>query len=155
MTISLSIPVSLGQCRAGAVDDFAGCPPVASVHIAADSHWDTSKGSLPEHNGKIYLALIDTGAESTFIDAAVAAEIDAKPTRYAKVHGIGEPSAAQGTDIQVIFPGSNLVFKESAAIQDFRGSGNAWGLVLGRSFLQHCRFLLDGPNATYQLHWIG
>jgi predicted aspartyl protease len=152
----LFIPINLGDCRPGAVNDFAGRPPVTAVHVACDAHWSTSKKDLPNHNGEKYLALIDTGAEATAIDAVVAARIGAKPVHNAIVHGMNAAGvAAKGTDVQIIFPSCNLVFAARAVIRDFRAAGQTWDLILGRSFLKNCRLTVDGPNELYQLEWIG
>ncbi|SRR6266581_2784212 len=144
------IPVVLGQPRANGTNDFAGRPPVTYVHIAPDPR----NNSLPTHNGKSYAALIDTGGEDIAIDSAAAQEIGAQAEYPATVHVMGKSLQTRGIDIQIIFPSCGLVYRARAAILDFRGAGNKWDLLLGRSFLQKCRLRLDGPKGLYQLEWI-
>jgi len=105
--------------------------------------------------GKPRLAMIDTGAEGTFIDSAAAAEIGAKSTHKARVHGMNVTTQAQGTDIQILFPASNLTFRTKAVFADFRGQGNCFDLIIGRTFLQHCRLSMNGPRGLFRLEWLG
>jgi hypothetical protein len=149
------IPVRLGRCRSSGTDDFTGRPPVVRVHIAADSAWNANRTTLPAHNRKTYVAMIDTGAEATAIDTSAAVEVHAQAKHRATVHAMNATTSVPGADVQIIFPSHNLVFAARAAVINIRGVGNNWDLILGRSFLQYCHLQVDGPRGLYQLEWIG
>jgi hypothetical protein len=145
-----SIPVILGKARAGTPDNFIGRPPVVAVHVTPDL------SDAPKHNGRLYHALIDTGAECTAVGAHVAAEIGVQPSGTAIVHGLdGMHPEVQGAKVQVIFPVADLAFATRAPILDFRSGGQTFDLILGRSFLRNCRLLLDGPRQQYEIVWVG
>ena len=149
------IPVFLGLARAGQDADFAGTPPIVHVYVAADTKWQSSKGTLPTHNGIAYRALLDTGAEATIIDPDVAQQVDAPIRGEAIIHGFNQTHRANAADIQIVFPKINVVFSSRAAITSVRQVGQTFDLILGRSFLQHCRFEVDGPARAYKLCWVG
>lgn len=142
------IPVIFGEPPSGSARDFVGCPPITPVHIAAGD---------ADHDGTIYSALIDTGADVVVIDDSVARRIGATLTGNGVARGFGPTrSGVQRTRITITFPSANFSFEApNAGVLDFRVGGSTFDLVLGRSFLKHCRLNLDGPNGDYQLAWIG
>ncbi|MFZ1962329.1 MAG: retropepsin-like aspartic protease [Roseiarcus sp.] len=142
------IPVMLGDPPSGSARDFVGSPPIVLVHVAADDR---------PHNGDTYTALIDTGADVTVIDQAVAHRIGAALVGNGISRGFGGMrSGVKRTRITITFAAANLVFEEPAAgVLDFRVAGLTFDLVLGRAFLRYCRLTLDGPNGDYRLEWLG
>jgi Aspartyl protease len=152
-----TIRVVLAEPGGGAARNFVGCPPVTFVHLAADPDWARSSHPSPRHNGETYRAMIDTGADAVFVRPEVAAEIGAALTGNGTAQGIGEPQAGvRRATIQIMFPGANVVFvAPDAAVMPFLGDRRSFDLILGRQFLNHCRLLVDGPNSTYRLQWIG
>ena len=148
------IPVFLGPERAGQPRDFASRSPVTLVHVACDADWTVNSSVPPNHDGKPYRALIDTGAEGTFIDAQIAQEIGIVATKRAIVHGFDGSKEVPGADVQIVFPTPNIVFAERAAITSLQSAGQTFHVILGRSFLRHCRFSIDGPSEHYSLCWI-
>ncbi len=148
------IPVYLGAARAGKPAEFANRPPVTNVYIACDDHWTANSGALPKHERIPYRALLDTGSEGTFIDAQVAQEIGIVATERAMVHGFDGEKEVAAASIQIVFPVPNIVFAERAAITSLQSAGQIFGVILGRNFLKHCRFSVDGPSRYYSLCWI-
>ena len=147
MTNGRPVPVSLGRPRQGQPCDFAAKPPLIFVHVARDDH--------SPHNGVTYRAMLDSGAESTCVDRELIAECGLEFAGNAMVHGMD--NAAKPTTLakaQIILPAQNVIFVEHVAAVDFRSAGQAFDLVLGRSFLRHCVFEVDGPNERYTLHWV-
>jgi predicted aspartyl protease len=142
------IPVILGDPPSGSARDFVGCPPIVLVHVAADDR---------QHNGDVFSALIDTGADVTVIDHAIADRIGATLVGNGVSRGFGGMrSGVKRTRITITFATANLAFEEPAAgVLDFRATGLTFDLVLGRAFLRYCRLSLDGPNGDYRLEWIG
>jgi hypothetical protein len=57
--------------------------------------------------------------------------------------------------VQVYIPPALQTYETMFAIMDFRGAGQPWEAILGRNFLRHCRFVVDGPRSEYHLEWIG
>ncbi len=155
--VGKQIPVILGQPRSGAGMGFTCQPPLTPVHVFASSSWRDDDDSPPLHNGKSYLALIDTGTDSTAVDQAVAHDIDAILEGNGVAHGMGGSVAGiKRARIQILFPSINLTFcSPDAAVLDFRASGQPFDLILGRSFLRHCLLSVDGPNSADRLSWLG
>jgi predicted aspartyl protease len=149
------IPVVLGEPGAGVAPSFATCPPITYVNLAADADW-TMGGGWPRHNGDVYTALIDTGADTIFVRPEVAAAIGAKLIGNGVIHGLGEPQAgARRARIQIIFPQAEVVYlAKGAAVTPFFGDRRSFDIVLGRQFLEHCQLVVDGPNGAYRLQWI-
>lgn len=99
--------------------------------------------------------MIDTGAEATVIDSEVAKEIQAENIYTGFIHGFEGTKQSGGADLQIIFPRENIAFAGRVLITSFRNAGHTFDLTLGRSFLSHCEFFVDGPNHRYRLNWIG
>jgi hypothetical protein len=151
------ISVMLSEPVAGTVRNFVACPPVTYVHVAADGDWTTESEARPRHNGKIYAAMIDTGADGIFLRQEIAADIDAELTGNGVISGFGESQAgARRARIQIIFPQPDVIFlARGAAVTQFHGDRRSFDLVLGRQLLEYCRLLVDGPNGSYRMEWIG
>lgn len=146
----LSIPIVLGPPRQGAPNDFSARPPLAFVHLSIDVNdpWNN-------HSQKGYCALIDTGADATAIDSIAASAIGAQPIGTANIHGWkGAETRVDLVRVSVVFP-VGAIFTTTASIRDFRGDGQPFDLILGRNFLRNCVLTSDGPNAQYQLEWVG
>ena len=149
------IPVYLAPPRAGSTPDFAGRSPVSDVHVANDPDWSDAGLELPNHNGRLYQAMIDTGTDSTALDQTIAREINAPTVMTGIAHGwVGTDNAVDIVQVQIVIPSINIVFGAAAAVRDFRGDGQTWDIILGRSFLQHCQLTVDGPRAAYSLAWV-
>src|ERR1700719_3265658 len=150
-----TIRVVLGG-RAGGTNAFARRPPLISVHLASDPTWTPAKKDWPAHKSKIYWALLDTGADFCSIDEAASTEIGAKIVGNGTVHGFtGTTKHAGYTNGQVLLPSAQQVFETRFSVMDFRGAGQPWDVVLGRNFLRHCHFVVNGPAERYDLEWIG
>ena len=150
------LPIMRGTPIAGAVASFINCPPVTHLYLAADPDWTPESARSPKHNGRIYLALIDTGSDAVAIRPEVALAIGAKLTGNGVSHGIGgSHSGVERASVQVIFPAANVIFHSDAAVVPLAGDARSFDLILGRTFLKHCRLYIDGPNAAYRLEWIG
>lgn len=139
-----SIPIILGPARSGAADTFAHMPPVTLVHVA--------HGNSEVHDGTAFYALLDTGADATCIDENVADAIGAKLFGNGIAHGFGNPrSGVKAAEVSIIFPSANFTFHcQRAAVMQFHRAGQTFDVLLGRDFLQLCRFSLDGPNHIYR-----
>ena len=126
------------------------------VRIGADPNWSHGSGALPELSPQIYKALIDTGAEGTIIDELVAADVGATASHTVTVSSFqGPPHGSGGATIQLLLPGANVVFSGGAALLPLRSEGAMFDLILGRSFLAHCRFVVDGKGQPFRLWWLG
>lgn len=148
------IPIRLGHRRTNQDTKFVDCPPVTEVHVSVESGWNSASGITPKHNGLLYPALVDTGAESTTISTELAAQIGCSPTSKATMHGFGGTQEVQSADIHIVIPSQNIVFSCRAAISPLGLAGHTFAVVLGRSFLQHCRLEVDGPRNEYRLWWL-
>jgi hypothetical protein len=154
--IDRPILVALGNPRPGVETDFAARPPVIYVHVTYDPNWAAASGAAPRHDGAVYAALVDTGAENTSVDAQIAATIGAPQVGTGIVHAMnGRHNAVSMVDLQIFLPSPNIVFAAKAAVMDFRADGQTFDLILGRTFLANCEFSLDGPRAAYSLVWRG
>lgn len=153
----LPIPVMLGEPVERVPRSFAASPPVVHLHVAADPDWTPESARLPRHNGVVYMGLIDTGSDRIALRPDLASAIGAELTGRGTAHGIGSAQAtARRTSVQLIFPGANVCFHSpDAAVIPLPGDARSFDLILGRQFLQHCRLLVDGPNAAYRFEWMG
>ncbi|MBU1236014.1 MAG: retropepsin-like domain-containing protein [Gammaproteobacteria bacterium] len=149
-----AIPVHLGPRRTNQGPSFVDCPPVIDVHLSSEKDWSDDSGAIPKHDGRTHAALIDTGAENVFISSELALELSFVGTSKATVHGFGDTQKVGATDIHIIIPSQNIVFTSRAAITDLGLAGHTFSLVLGRSFLRHCRLEVDGPSNAYRLWWL-
>ncbi len=153
MTGGKIIDVSLGPPAFGS---FADRPPLIAVGLAADPTWHQGKEEWPAFNGKAYGAMLDTGADFCAVDPAVVREIGAEVVGNGDVRVFGGPTKIIGrAQIQVILPSAAQVYETRFGIMDFRGAGQPFDVILGRNFLRHCRFEVDGPRGRYSLEWIG
>jgi len=149
-----AIPVRLGPRRVNQDGEFVDRPPLIDVCVSCEASWSTATARLPQHNGIMYPALIDTGSEATAISREIALAIGASQSSPAVLHGFSGKQQCEAVDIHIVVPSQNLVFSSRAAVTDLSSAGHTFSIVLGRSFLQHCRFTVEGPAATYQLLWI-
>ncbi len=149
------IPIRFGPRRTIQDTEFVDCPPVIDVHISVEREWSTSAGILPKHNGLTYAALIDTGAEATIISSELASTIGAIQTSKATIHGFDGTQEISSTDVHIVIPSQNIVFSARAGISSLTSAGHTFSLVLGRSFLQHCRLEVEGQSGIYRLWWVG
>lgn len=150
-----TIPVVLGPQRAGDKDTFSRRPPLIAVHLASDKSWKPSSLEWPIHNGRKYFALRDTGADSGAIDKEAASEIGAELKENGYVHGwMGPAQHVKSAIIQILLPSAKRTWENRFAVRDFRGAGQPWDVILGRDFLRHCHFFVDGPSGRYDLSWI-
>jgi hypothetical protein len=147
------IDVFLGPPDTGG---FALRPPLIAVHLAADPGWASKSDDWPAFNGRTYRAMLDTGADFCSLDPEVANEISALVEGNGNVNVFGGPSKILGhARVQVILPSAFQVYETRFGIMDFRGVGQPWDAILGRNFLRHCYFVLDGPRGRYSLEWVG
>lgn len=148
------IPIRFGLRRTNQGSEFVDCPPVVDVYISGEANWSAATGRRPLHNGKTYAALIDTGAEAAVLSKEIALAVGAAETSKAKIHGFDGTQEIASTDIHLIIPSQNIVYSSRAAVSDLTSAGHTFSLVLGRSFLQHCRLIADGPSGRYELWWL-
>lgn len=140
----------------GQPDDFASRPPIIYVYIACDDNWRVDSAVLPKHTRKVYRAMLDTGASGTSIDDQVADKLGIIPTdERAKLTGFNKVEEAKVANIQIIIPTHNIVLAERATLPKLQSIGQQFHVVLGRTFLRHCRFTVDGPDNSYSLCWVG
>jgi predicted aspartyl protease len=148
------ITVLNGPPREGQLTDFAAISPVISVWVACDADWTPESPILPKHNAVRYMALLDTGSEGIAVDARIAKDIGVAATERAIVHGLNESKEVDAANVQIVLCGHNIVISGRVAITSLGGAGHTFGVVLGRSFLRHCRFSVNGPLEEYSLCWV-
>lgn len=149
------LPIKKGNARIGSGSQFIDCPPIIEVHVSAEPNWSAQSGKPPAHNGILYSALIDTGAEGIAISIELAKAIGAVSSSKALLHGFGGTQELNGANIHIFIPMQNIVHSTRAVISDLKSAGHTFTLILGRSFLEHCRLVVDGPSGLYKLLWVG
>lgn len=150
-----ALVVRLGQPRHGRPKDSASCPPIIDVFIACDTDPTTETTYWPDHNGVQYAALLDTGADLTAIDEQLAREIGITPYRQSVLHGLDVSNKEVGVArVHIILPVQDVVFSDDAYFTSLRATGHSFDIILGRTFLRHCRFSVDGPRNEYSLTWV-
>ena len=144
------IPVMLGEPISGRPSTFTNCPPITLVHVA--------NGDTQEHDGTSYRAMLDTGSDATCIDESVAKAIGAELFGNGIAHGFGNARGGfKKAEVSILFPSANFTYHcRGAAVMDFHGSGGQpFDVLLGRDFLEYCRFSVDGPNGMYRAEIVG
>jgi hypothetical protein len=101
------------------------------------------------HTGP-YDFLVDTGAQVTTVDPALAAELQLKSQGTASVTGVGVYARAQLTELDTVKAGSQEVEKVLAVIQDLGQTAltdrRVRGVLAG-NFLEHFDLLIDYPHS--------
>src|SRR5262249_2128349 len=107
------------------------------VLLSSEAEWNSEMDRPPLNNGRLYRAMIDTGAEGTAIDEGVASEVGAPPVGNATIHDFGDVvQNVAGADLRIFFPSIGVCWTCRAFRRDFRQSGSRFDLILGRSFLE-------------------
>ena len=125
----------MGNPRIGSGSQFIDCPPIVEVHVSAEPNCSAQSEKPPAHNGVLYSALIDTGAEGTAISIELAKAIGAVPSSKALLHGFGGTQELNGANIHIFIPMQNVVHSTRAVITDLKSASHTFTLILGRSFL--------------------
>lgn len=152
----IRIPVQLGDARLGSLTDFASRPPIVMIQIASDEDWNENCGRFPvAKSDTLYRALVDTGSEGTAVDESIAEQLGIVANLPVDVSGYGGVAHERGARVQLVFPRVGIVFAGGAVITQLHSAGHSFDAILGRDFLAHCRFEVDGHNNSYCLWWIG
>jgi hypothetical protein len=140
-----------------------GCAVVALPLMRAEPYCPGNVTSVPlrlvqrsqivvkvviNHSGP-YDFMVDTGAQVTTVDPALAAELHLKPQGTVRVTGVGVFAHASFTRLESVDAGSHVVENVLTVIQnlgqtqlaDHRVRG-----VLGGNFLEHFDLLIDYPH---------
>jgi len=127
--------------------------PVIPVVIAPDQAFavalQTAGKTIPQ--SVTGLALVDTGATTTCIDATVAQQMGLAPSGTAKLSS----ASHQVTDcltypVQLLFPAWNLALQAPKAMGVTIANQGIIVLV-GRDLLQNCVFVYNGADGSFTL----
>jgi predicted aspartyl protease len=96
-------------------------------------------------------ALIDTGANATFIDQKVALDLGLQPTgTESEVGGVAGKAPGIEYVAQITWPGTVPGLYVVTSI-DLEHVGVV--ALIGTEILRECVFVWDGPNGTFSLSW--
>ena len=119
-------------------DDYSPPAPVLNITLA-----------VPDQAPRVgpYSALIDTGADGTFIPTAILERLTLSViyTTIARVHIGGSRQQVSVYELDILFDTNRLPNVEVVA--------DDWGneIILGRNFLNKLRLHLDGPKQITEL----
>jgi len=99
------------------------------------------------------LAIIDTGASGTSVDASVCEKLGIKPTARRKIAHAGGSDIRSCYPIQISFPGSPLpaIIVPRAMSADLQFGKTPYILLLGRDLLIRLRFVYNGPAGRIEI----
>ena len=101
-------------------------------------------------------AIVDTGAQDCLIKKSVAAKLGLKPVdKLEELNPVGGILESDYFKAGIITDTANYTDESKYAIlevgtietEDFPAD-----MILGGTFLRHCRFTFDGPGRTFELH---
>lgn len=119
--------------------DYSPAAPVLPMYIAVP-------GEAPE--GEPILALVDTGADGTFIPTSILEELDAPIVYMTNVHShFGE--RLYRVSVHVV----DVILFGSIRLPGFEVVADDWGdrIILGRNVLNALKLQLDGRQTTISL----
>ena len=125
--------------------------PSLLVQIGLDLDFRSDSDARPQLPGRLYPALIDTGAFDNAIDLALAISLNlpaAGQFEVAGVHGLRETNLYLA---QIYIPALDFtIYGQLGAVRLAEG-GQPYAALLGRTFLRHFTMTYDGPTGLVTL----
>jgi hypothetical protein len=123
--------------------------PTISVDIGFDPAWRL--GRIPSAKRRNVPALVDTGALESFIDCALAMELDLPVSDRRGITGSRGPHEVDVYTAQVYVPAFQFtVYGQFAGVYLSQG-GMRFRVLMGRTFLKHFTLSYDGPTGQATL----
>lgn len=139
-SLFLAFPVAFGE---------AHCPgKAANIHTRHVAQY-LNIVPVTLNRSRSYPFLVDTGAQITAVDPALAAELHLKAKSDAAVLGVTEQQHVLVSELEAVAVGEQNVSHVAVAIQSLQGlQASVPGVrgVLGGDFLRHFDVLIDQPN---------
>ena len=139
-SLFLVVPVAFAE---------AHCPgKAANVHTRHVAQYLNVVPVTLNRSGS-YPFLVDTGAQITALDPALAAELRLKAKNDAAVSGVSEQQHVLLSELEEVAVGEQRIFHAAVAIQSLESlQASVPGVrgVLGGDFLRHFDVLIDQPN---------
>jgi len=121
--------------------------PNIEVHIGLDPTWTKDQPRAPRPDRSNLKALIDTGAQESCIDGALAVELGLPVINQRNVGGLGV--GALKVDVhnaQVHVPMLRYTIRGPFAAIPGLVDRIHYPIILGRSFLKDCKLMYDGKT---------
>lgn len=125
------------------------CPGnIASVPLRFVNRYQMIVAVSVNHSGP-YDFLLDTGTQTTMIDAALASELHLAPQGAAEVEGAGFHVSAGSAHVDLLEAGSHALANREVIVYDLdrlHAADLQVRGILGEDFLQHFDMLIDNAN---------
>ena len=123
--------------------------PVLGVYIGFDEYFDPDNlVRLPELPGRLWAAIVDTGADFSCIDTGVAKQLSLPVVRREKALGVTGTAEFDVYLAQIFIPGLNLILHREFMGAKLSSNGQPYDALLGREFLRHLVMHYDGPKGS-------
>jgi hypothetical protein len=133
-----------------ATDDLIQYGAALKVDIGFDKEWDRKPDqNAPPKPGKTgVIALLDTGAQQSYLDVALAAELKLALFDEGQVVGVHGAQPATYHIAQVHFPALKFTVRGQFAALPLIKGGLGFHALIGRTFLQYVRMEYDGVTGA-------
>jgi predicted aspartyl protease len=125
--------------------------PTLSVKAGFDTNFHPNRGINPNLEADLYHALVDTGADNSSIDSALADQLNLPVVDTGKIAGAGGPTDVNLYLAQIYIPGLNWIIYGRFAGVHLSAGGQKHRVLLGRTFLRHYTMFYDGMTGTVTL----
>jgi predicted aspartyl protease len=125
-----------------------------SVNLGFDPSWNPERKAPPLAGISDLEALIDTGAEESCIDSALAAQLNLPLIDKRPIVGVGQMDA----DVhlaQVFIRAMKYTIRGHFAAVPLQENGHRQRVLLGRTFLRDCLLVYDGRSAKVTIQIVG
>jgi hypothetical protein len=116
------------------------------INIGFDKDWKPDQNAPPKPGKTGVIALLDTGAEQSYIDLALAAELNLVLYDEGEVIGVHGAQPATYHLAQVHFPALRFTVRGQFAALPLIKGGIGYHALIGRTFLRYFRMEHNGVN---------
>jgi hypothetical protein len=129
-------------------DDLVEKGAALKIDLGFDTTWTPDQNAPPRAIKTGVIALLDTGAEQSFLDVGLASELKLALYDERAVIGVHGSQPASWYIAQVHFPALKFTVRgEFAALPLIKG-GIGYHALIGRTFLRYIRMEYDGVSGA-------
>ena len=118
------------------------------IDLGVDKNWKPEYQTPPKASKMGVVALLDTGAEQSFLDVGLAAELKLALYDEREVIGIHGAQPASWYIAQVHFPALRLNVRGKFAALHIIQGGMGYHALIGRTFLRYIRMEYNGVTGA-------
>lgn len=139
------------ECGFGSPDSLYLYGPTLLIEIGLDEDFHPESGGSPRLESGRVPALVDTGALESFVDSALAIQLNLPVVNVGTISGAGGPSAVNIHLAQIHVPDLDwLVYGRFSGVHLSAG-GQPHVALIGRDLLRDCAMSYDGRTGVVTL----